>query len=99
MVTIQWLYLVLFLFCIKCNHAVSQTNETDLSFFDFEQMKNDIFLNSDLNIPKLAEEYDFKNINQYLKCSKEFIAIRKGLKHYELWAMKSKIYTDQFLLK
>lgn len=80
----NWFYLVFFVICVKSNYAMLETNETDNIFFDFEQMKRDIFLKSDFNNLSLPDE-----LRENL-CFKELNDTRNGLMEYEQWAIKRK---------
>lgn len=84
-IRIKLFYLLFFVICIKIKHAMAETNKTDNNFFDFEQMKRDIFLKSDFNN---LDAYGFRI--GYLKCFKELNDIRNGLMKYDKWAMKRK---------
>ncbi|XP_055304016.1 uncharacterized protein LOC129569308 [Sitodiplosis mosellana] len=87
-VQIEFSFLILFIISIKFNHAKLQTNESNLNFIEFEQMKSDLFLKSDFDILNLPDGYSLNELTQLLKCFKELAAIQKGLKNHEEWAMK-----------
>lgn len=79
------MYFKIFL-CLVLVHTVACSNETDSNldpaFLDLNQIKNEVFFDSDFADPKLNINLDF------LKCFYELSRLQKSLKKYELWAFK-----------
>lgn len=78
--------------CIGLTEAKFATeNQTDFKLFDFERIKTDLFLDTNLSDPSRVSVFNSQNSRQdNEECSKRFDEIQKGLISFEDWAMKRK---------
>lgn len=93
---VKFLVLSLVLTQINCYDATEQTSGTDLSFLNFEEIKNDFFQNSDFNISSVERGIDIDDVSTNLKCLKQMLEIQRGLQKFEKWAMERKLFCDFF---
>lgn len=81
----KWLCLVFVFINIALSHY-------DPSSFNFDQMKNDLFLSIKSNISNRASSFKYqKSEENEVLCWIEMNALKNGLENKELWAMKSKL--------
>lgn len=76
-------YFVLFLFCVNFTIIKSDFSRIDWISFDFEHIKRDLFLQTDLNNSEIS-----KNEITSSTCLNEIIAIKNGLNSSSDWALK-----------
>ncbi|XP_031639007.1 nose resistant to fluoxetine protein 6-like [Contarinia nasturtii] len=81
------LSLLVLVICINYSEANVQISETGLNFFDFEEIKNDFFQQSDFNISNTYRSIDLEAVAKNAKCLKQMIEIQRGLRK-EMWARK-----------
>lgn len=78
--------LMLFLIGVGCHDFQWEPN-----YFDFKQIKKDIFTQNDVSISSLISESMSLNWTENQDCLNELIAIKNGLANFDEWAVKSKI--------
>ena len=84
------LYFVLICFCIDFRYAKCDSNQVDLSAFNFRKIKSDLFLHTrDYSSKKIIESNDFINTSGSI-CSSEMNEIKNGLKNSSDWALNRK---------
>lgn len=86
------LFLIVFVFWVKCSYSKFIPSETDSHSLDFEQMKLDLFTQS--RHKKLSEKIQMKN----RKCLSDLVEVENGLNKGEEWALRSKINWINVLL-
>lgn len=97
---LKWLNFVLIVaVCFNFSAANLQRNET--FHFNFEQIKNDLFLNSDFDNQSKVSVFNSRSPRANdAECLKQLNDIQNGLTKFEPWAMKSKLYLiDRKVLK
>lgn len=60
-------------------------------FFNFDQIKNDIFFDTHSKILNKSSEYSYQNGVELLQCLEELNSIKNALINSEQWATRSKL--------
>lgn len=82
--------LVLIVSCV--NFGATKSQQIGNSFFDFERVKNDLFLNSDFSNSNKVSVFNSQGSRQDdAECTKQLNEIRNALSNFEPWAMKRKL--------
>lgn len=89
----KWLCLVLTaVSCINLSESKHDSNSTNLSLFDFERVKNDLFFNSDFRNTNKVSVFNSPNSRQNdAECLNQLNEIKNGLTNSDPWAMKRKL--------
>lgn len=90
----MWFNLMLFVIFISFNDAKLKTNEVNFNLFNFEQIKNELFVKSNFEIPNKIGDV---NDHGYIQCSQDLADIRNGVISSEQWALKSNYIWKNYL--
>lgn len=83
------LFIIFFAIYIQYSYANSDSIKTNLYSLNFDEIKLNLFLNSDLNSSFYKPE-QFNSQKDALQCVKVLNAIKNGLIHFDKWAIKRK---------